>query len=308
MKMRSTSSLSVIAGCCRYRTPLRLSFLYFTPPPFNHHRLCIIPPPPPHLAAAAAATFSSRCCRLPDPHPSTGNSLFSSMERFWSGSSISKNKEMVEHLKSYGVMRSSKVVEVMETIDRALFVPEGSQPYVDSPMQIGYNATISAPHMHAMCLELLENHLKPGMHALDIGSGTGYLTACFAVMVGSQGRAVGVEHIPELVETSIKNIKKSEAAPLFEDGSFSVHVGDGRQGWPEFAPYDAIHVGAAAPEIPPALIEQLKPGGRLVIPVGNVFQDLQVVDKNTDGTLSVRSETSVRYVPLTSRDSQIRGY
>lgn len=85
-------------------------------------------------------------------------------------------------------------------------------------------------------------------------------------------------------------------------------ITDGRQGWPEFAPYDAIHVGAAAAEIPPALIEQLKPGGRLVIPVGNIFQDLQVVDKNADGSLGVRSETSVRYVPLTSREAQIRGY
>ncbi|KAL0335804.1 UNVERIFIED_CONTAM: Protein-L-isoaspartate O-methyltransferase 1 [Sesamum radiatum] len=229
---------------------------------------------------------------------------------------------MVEHLQSYGVLRSKKVAEVMETIDRALFVPEGAPPYVDSPMQIGHNATISAPHMHAMCLELLEDHLKPGMHALDIGSGTGYLTACFAVMVGPQGRAVGVEHIPELVESSIKNIQKSAAAPLFEQGSLSVNVGGflwlkvfhiqpgnkWETGWPEFAPYDAIHVGAAAPEIPPALIEQLKPGGRLVIPVGNIFQDLQVVDKNADGSLSVRSETSVRYVPLTSREAQLRGY
>ncbi|KAI3454377.1 hypothetical protein Pfo_011040 [Paulownia fortunei] len=230
------------------------------------------------------------------------------MERFWSGSNINKNKEMVEHLRSYGVIRSKKVVEVMETIDRALFVPDGTPPYVDSPMQIGYNATISAPHMHATCLELLENFLKPGMHALDVGSGTGYLTACFAVMVGPQGRAVGVEHIPELAESSVKNIKKSVAAPLLKDGSLSVHVGDGRQGWPEFAPYDAVHVGAAAPEIPPALVEQLKPGGRLVIPVGNIFQDLKVVDKNMDGTLSVRSETSVRYVPLTSREAQLRGY
>lgn len=85
-------------------------------------------------------------------------------------------------------------------------------------------------------------------------------------------------------------------------------VTDGRQGWPEFAPYDAIHVGAAAPEIPPALVEQLKPGGRLVIPVGNIFQDLQVVDKDMDGKLSIRSETAVRYVPLTSRDAQLRGY
>lgn len=78
---------------------------------------------------------------------------------------------MVDHLQSYGVISSKKVAEVMETIDRALFVPADTPPYVDSPMQIGYNVTISAPHMHAMCLELLENHLKPGMHALDVGSG-----------------------------------------------------------------------------------------------------------------------------------------
>ncbi|KAL9375429.1 hypothetical protein Peur_032308 [Populus x canadensis] len=237
----------------------------------------------------------------------TGNSLFFRMERFWSGSSINKNKAMVEHLQHYGVISSKKVSEVMETIDRALFVPDGTPAYVDSPMAIGYNATISAPHMHATCLQLLEEKLKPGMHALDVGSGTGYLTACLALMVGPQGRAVGVEHIPELANSSLKNIEKSAAAPLLKEGSLSIHVGDGRQGWPEFAPYDAIHVGAAAPEIPQPLLDQLKPGGRMVIPVGNIFQDLKVVDKE-DGSISVRSETSVRYVPLTSRDAQLRGY
>ncbi|KAK8965630.1 Protein-L-isoaspartate O-methyltransferase [Platanthera guangdongensis] len=80
----------------------------------------------------------------------------------------------------------------------------------------------------------------------------------------------------------------------------------GRLGWEEFAAYDAIHVGAAAPGIPEALIEQLKPGGRMVIPVGTLFQDLRVVDKMPDGSVRMRSETSVRYVPLTSKDSQLR--
>lgn len=74
-------------------------------------------------------------------------------------------------MKHYGVVRSKKVAEVMETIDRALFVPEGLPPYVDCPMDIGHNATISAPHMHASCLQLLERNLQPGMHALDVGSG-----------------------------------------------------------------------------------------------------------------------------------------
>lgn len=82
---------------------------------------------------------------------------------------------MVEHLQHYGVISSKKVAEVMETIDRALFVPDGNPPYLDSPMAIGYNATISAPHMHATCLQLLEEKLQPGMRALDVGSGMFFL-------------------------------------------------------------------------------------------------------------------------------------
>ncbi|WOL00418.1 protein-L-isoaspartate O-methyltransferase [Canna indica] len=230
------------------------------------------------------------------------------MEYFWSRGPIDTNRGLVEQLKQYGVIKSNKVAEVMQNIDRALFVPEGTPAYVDTPMPIGYNATISAPHMHATCLELLKEHLQPGMRALDIGSGSGYLSACFALMVGPQGRAVGVEHIPELVASSINSIRRSAASSLLKDGSLSVHVSDGRLGWPELAPYDAIHVGAAAPEIPSSLLEQLKPGGRMVIPVGNFFQDLKVVDKNPDGSISVHDETSVRYVPLTSRSAQLQDY
>ncbi|XP_071711920.1 protein-L-isoaspartate O-methyltransferase 2-like [Rutidosis leptorrhynchoides] len=215
---------------------------------------------------------------------------------------------MVEHLQRYGIIKSKRVADVIETVDRALFVPGGSPAYEDSPMPIGFNVTISAPHMHATCLQLLEKNLQPGMHALDVGSGTGYMTACFARMVGPQGRAIGVEHIPELVALSVKNVEKSAAASLLKDGSLALHVGDGRKGWPEFAPYDAIHVGAAAPDIPQPLIDQLKPGGRLVIPVGKISQELKVVDKNEDGNVTVRTETSVRYVPLTSREAQLRGY
>ncbi|KAJ9568170.1 hypothetical protein OSB04_004136 [Centaurea solstitialis] len=297
MKMSS----SLVAYSFRYFPPLKQqrSLAYFS----VHRRLRRRRPPlrPP---CTALVTASSSSCS-----PAfTGNSLFRRMERFWAGSSIDKNKGMVAHLKGYGVIQSDKVAEIMETVDRALFVPDGSPAYEDSPMQIGFNATISAPHMHATCLQLLEKNLQPGMHVLDVGSGTGYLTACFALMVGPQGHAIGVEHIPELVAMSVKNVEKSAAAPLLKDGSLALHVGDGREGWPEFAPYDAIHVGAAAPEIPKPLIDQLKPGGRLVIPVGNIFQELKVVDKNEDGSVIVRTETSVRYVPLTSREAQLRGY
>ncbi|KAH9312778.1 hypothetical protein KI387_027813, partial [Taxus chinensis] len=227
--------------------------------------------------------------------------------QFWSAS-LRGNSSLVDYLQQNGVIKSSKVADVMKKIDRGLFVPEGNLPYLDMPVPIGYNATISAPHMHATCLELLKKHLQPGMRALDVGSGTGYLTACFALMVGPEGCAVGVEHIPELVKMSVENVRKSEAASLLADGILSLNVGDGRQGWPDLAPYNAIHVGAAAPEVPQPLIEQLKPGGRMVIPVGSFLQDLQVIDKQLDGSLKVRTESSVRYVPLTDHREQLQGF
>lgn len=105
------------------------------------------------------------------------------IQRLWAGSSIDKNKGMVAHLKGYGVIQSDKVAEIMETVDRALFVPDGSPAYEDSPMQIGFNATISAPHMHATCLQLLEKNLQPGMHALDVGSGILLLLTFFISLV-----------------------------------------------------------------------------------------------------------------------------
>lgn len=291
--------------------------LLHTPPRFLNPRRNSI-----HLAAAVVSSsssrpsipsyssllrplaFSSSSDEVPNCFP--GFCPLLRMEGFLTKASIEKNKGLVEHLRKYGVVKSNKVAEVMETIDRGLFVPYGSQPYSDTPMPIGYNATISAPHMHATCLELLEDHLKPGMRALDVGSGTGYLTACFAMMVGPDGQAIGVEHIPELVAASIENIKRSAAEPLMRGGSLSVHVADGRLGWPELAPYDAIHVGAAASEVPKALLDQLKPGGRMVIPVGNLFQELKVIDKNPDGSIVTHTNASVRYVPLTSRSAQLQ--
>ncbi|XP_058781821.1 protein-L-isoaspartate O-methyltransferase 1-like isoform X2 [Vicia villosa] len=287
---------------------MNVSYYYHSSPALAHHsRLSCYAPITPTSLTLLHHHRPLSVSFFQNPNFLTGNTIFFKMQRFCSVSGKSKNKAMVERLQHFGVIVSSKVAEVMETVDRALFVPSGSAaPYDDSPVAIGYNATISAPHMHATCLQLLEENLQPGMHALDVGSG--YLTACFALMVGPQGRAVGVEHIPELVSLAKENIQNSAAATLSKDGSLSVHSGDGREGWPEFAPYDAIHVGAAAPEIPQPLIDQLKPGGRMVIPVGNIFQDLKVVDKNPDGSISIRTETSVRYVPLTSREAQLRGY
>ncbi|GMR62900.1 hypothetical protein PMAYCL1PPCAC_33095, partial [Pristionchus mayeri] len=105
-----------------------------------------------------------------------------------------------------GQFTSDRVEAAMLAVDRVDFAP--ASPYVDSPITIGYNATISAPHMHARALQELEGQLVEGAKALDIGSGSGYLTAAMAIMVGPRGKVVGIEHIPELVEMSKRNIEK----------------------------------------------------------------------------------------------------
>eukprot|EP00897_Mesotaenium_endlicherianum_P007353 jgi/Mesen1/6646/ME000340S05808 len=216
------------------------------------------------------------------------------------------NEDMLAKLQGEGILKSEVVIDTMKTVDRKYFVHYSAHPYFDMPLPVGYAATISAPHMHAYCLELLASHLKPGMRALDVGSGTGYLTACMAAMVGPEGRAVGVEHIPELVEGAVGDVKNvTDVAPLLEKGVLTFHVADGRQGWAQAAPFDAIHVGAAAEETPQALIDQLKPGGRMVIPVGGDSQQLLVIDKTEDGSCLEQSKASVRYVPLTSKENQL---
>lgn len=88
------------------------------------------------------------------------------------------NKDLVNSLRKDGRIKSGKVADAMEQIDRGLFVPPGEPPYMDHPVPIGYNATISAPHMHAICLELLKDHLQPGMHVLDVGAGVGHFQSC----------------------------------------------------------------------------------------------------------------------------------
>ncbi|KAJ3032150.1 Protein-L-isoaspartate(D-aspartate) O-methyltransferase [Rhizophlyctis rosea] len=167
-------------------------------------------------------------------------------------------------------------------------------------------ATISAPHMHAHALEVLEPFLKDGAHVLDVGSGSGYLTACMAHMVGPKGKVIGIEHIPELVESSRQNIQNDHPESL-QSGRIDVVVGDGRQGYPKFAPYDAIHVGAAAHPVPKALLEQLQSPGRMVIPVGRADQSLCQYDKDEEGVFNVTELMGVIYVPLTGREEQVGG-
>lgn len=151
-----------------------------------------------------------------------------------------------------------------------------------------------------------------------MGSGTGYLTALFAEFVvekkkqdekspesGGSGLVVGIDHIPELVAASRENFERDGRAELLDAGNVLLVAGDGRKGYEEGAPYDAIHVGAAAPAIPAALIAQLAPGGRMVLPVGDrANQQLKAVDKDAEGKVTEQVLMGVIYVPLTDASRQ----
>lgn len=194
-------------------------------------------------------------------------------------------------------------------VDRAHFSP--ASPYEDSPQTIGYAATISAPHMHASAAESLLPYLHPTARVLDIGSGSGYLTMVLANLIGDKGRVVGIDHIQGLVDMAVKNTRKSEDGQRWlESGKVAFVKGDGRLGWRDDRPnfgderhadgkWDAIHVGAAAKEAHPALIEQLRAPGRLFIPVGESMQYIWVIDKDAEGKVTRRKDIGVRYVPLT---------
>lgn len=211
--------------------------------------------------------------------------------------------DLVASLISRHRLTSPRTSEVMSQVDRADFV-HSSHCYEDRPLPIGFNATISAPHMHAYALDKLEGHLKPGAKVLDVGSGSGYLSVCMAVMTGPNGRVVGVEHIPELVNMSLRSTAKHHN-DLIESQRLRIVHTDGRQGWPAGGPYDVIHVGAACPEVPRTLIDQLSPKGRLLLPVGDSdHQNMLIVDKDEAGLVTTKKDWGVIYIPLTSRDQQ----
>lgn len=205
----------------------------------------------------------------------------------------------------------------MMKVDRAHYCPEPSYAYEDSPQSIGHAATISAPHMHASAAESLLPYLKPGARVLDIGSGSGYLTAVLAELVypqeadgkGEAGKArvVGLEHIKALRDMGERNMMKSERGKsLLGEGKVSFVVGDGRKGWSEGEDeekgWDAIHVGAAAVELHQELVDQLRSPGRIFIPVEDpdgYGQHIWTVDKDAKGLVTKKKLFGVRYVPLT---------
>ncbi|PMD42531.1 protein-L-isoaspartate O-methyltransferas-like protein [Hyaloscypha variabilis F] len=229
----------------------------------------------------------------------------------------SSNKELVENLFRADLIKSSRVRDAMMKVDRAHYCPDLSYAYEDSPQSISHAATISAPHMHASAAESLLPYLKPGARVLDVGSGSGYLTAVLAELVYPQeedgngevgkARVVGLEHIKALRDMGEGNTKKSKRGQqLLGEGKVSFVVGDGRKGWSEGEGaekgWDAIHVGAAAVELHQELVNQLRSPGRIFIPVEDpdgYGQHIWTVDKDANGVVTKKKLFGVRYVPLT---------
>jgi len=230
---------------------------------------------------------------------------------------------MVDKLASAGIIKHKPVQEAMNKVDRANYAGGRSGAYVDSPQPIGYGQTISAPHMHAHALEELipslltaaHDHPDDELRILDVGCGSGYLTACFGRMVDRgpngpieplvKGKVFGIDAWSELVDFSRANMSK-EDSDLFDTGTVTLQAGDGWEGLPDAAPFNAIHVGAAAATFPKNLMQQLAVGGVMVIPVGpdGGYQNLYKVEKLKHsptfdkGNFAIKNLLGVRYVPL----------
>jgi protein-L-isoaspartate(D-aspartate) O-methyltransferase len=192
-------------------------------------------------------------------------------------------------------VKDPKVLAAMRDVPRHLFVPadQVSAAYEDRPLPIGYGQTISQPYIVALMTELARP--KPSDRALEVGTGSGYQAAVLSKLVAEVD---SIEILEPLAAEARARLAKLGYANVIS------RTGDGYGGWPEKAPFDLIIVTAAPDHVPPALVEQLKPGGRLVIPVGAVssVQELLVIQKDASGNTRTEHIAPVRFVPLKRKD------
>ncbi len=188
----------------------------------------------------------------------------------------------------------TRVMAVMARVPRHAFVPASqlNYAYENRPLPIGHGQTVSQPYIVALMTDLAR--VEPGHKVLEVGTGSGYQAAVMAHLAKA---VYTIEIVEPLGLQATQRLRKLDYANV------EVRVGDGYYGWEEHAPFDAILVTAAASHIPPPLIRQLKAGGRMVIPVGAAFmvQQLMLVEKNLDGTVSTRQILPVAFVPLTGK-------
>lgn len=194
----------------------------------------------------------------------------------------------------YHPVKNKKVLDAMRAVPRHLFVPPNAQrqAYGNHPLSIGYGQTISQPLIVAHMTELL--NIKPGDKILEIGTGSGYQAAVLSELTPN---VYSIEIVEELGKIAIKRFQN------LGYNTIKVKIGDGYFGWKEYAPFDGIIVTCAPENIPQSLINQLKPGGKIVIPVGGVnqLQILVVVEKDQKGNLRKKKQYPVRFVPMTGK-------
>jgi protein-L-isoaspartate(D-aspartate) O-methyltransferase len=190
---------------------------------------------------------------------------------------------------------SERVLDAMAAVPRHAFVPhsQARAAYRDRPLPIGHGQTISQPYIVALMTDLLD--LEPGDRVLEVGTGSGYQAAVLAHLAA---KVYTIEIVEPLGRTA------AEVLVRLGYTNVETRIGDGYAGWPDQQPFDAIIVTAAPDHVPPALVRQLRPGGRLVIPVGGRHQDLMVIEKRPDGSTADEEIIPVRFVPLTREPEQ----
>jgi len=231
----------------------------------------------------AAMLLMMAACTAPTPQPAADVMQQTSYETL-------RRKMVAEQIERRGI-RDPRVLDAMRKVPRHQFVPEPARAsaYEDHPLPIGQNQTISQPYIVGYMTEALE--LEPGEKVLEIGTGSGYQAAVLAELVKE---VYSIEIFPELASEAERNLRAAGY------GNVQVRHGDGYAGWPEHAPFDAIIVTAAPDHVPPALVEQLAVGGKLVIPVGDLYQDMMILTRTEKGVIETKT-IAVRFVPMTGK-------
>lgn len=231
----------------------------------------------------AAMLLMTAACTAPTPQPAADVMQQPSYE-------APRRKMVAEQIERRGI-RDARVLDAMRKVSRDQFVPESEKAsaYEDHPLPIGQGQTISQPYIVAYMTEALE--LEPGEKVLEIGTGSGYQAAVLAELVKE---VYSIEIVPELAREAENDLRAAGY------GNVQVRHGDGYAGWPEHAPFDAIIVTAAPDHVPPALVEQLAVGGKLVIPVGDFYQDMMILTRTEKGVIETKT-IAVRFVPMTGK-------
>jgi protein-L-isoaspartate(D-aspartate) O-methyltransferase len=205
-----------------------------------------------------------------------------------------ERNRLISNLVSEGYIKSEQVRHAFCSVFREAFVPEYMKKYAyaDTPLDIGEGQTISAPHMVAIMCEALD--IRPGQKILEIGTGSGYHAAIVSQLVGNNGHVYSIERRASLARQAKDNLKSTGIENV------TVEIGDGSEGLALYQPYDRIYVTAASPRIPPPLIDQLRDPGKLLVPVGDMYCELTLLEKKA-GTTKTYQLGGCVFVPLVGK-------